>query len=183
MFKSKGLLLLAAGLTVLAGCAAKAPDVAAISAMIRTHTTGWVDAYNAGDADKVTASYAEDAVLLPPEAPGATGREAIKQYLVGDMAASKAAGTSFALDTDSVGVSGDLAWHSGTFHVNGPAGSPVATGKYLEVWQQDAKGNWLIIRDTWNTDAPAAAPMPPPEAAPKAAAAKKPAPKKKHKKK
>ena len=99
------------------------------------------------------------------------------------MASSKAADTSFALDTDSVGVSGNLAWHSGTFHVTGPAGSPVGTGKYLEVWQQDAKGNWMIIRDTWNTDAPAAAPMPPPEAAPKAAAAKTPAPKKKHHKK
>ena len=186
MFKSKGLLLLAASVAVLAGCAAKAPDVAAITTMIRTHTTGWVDAYNAGDADKVTASYAEDAVLLPPEAPSATGREAIRQYLAGDMASSKAAGTSFALDTDSVGVSGNLAWHSGTFHVNGSAGASVATGKYLEVWHQQkdnqGKSNWLILRDTWNTDAPAAAPPPPPEAAPKAATAKKPAPKKKHKK-
>ena len=171
-----------AGLAVLAGCAAKAPDTAAVTAMIRTHTTAWVDAYNAGDADKVTASYAEDAVLMPPEAPGATGKEAIRQYLVGDMAASKVAGATFALDADAVGVSGDLAWHSGTFHVNGPAGSPVASGKYLEVWHQD-KNNWLIIRDTWNMDAPAAAPMPPPEAAPKAAPAKKPAPKKTHKKK
>lgn len=183
MFKFNGALLVTAGLAVLAGCAAKAPDAAAITAMIRTHTTGWVDAYNAGDADKVAASYAEDAVLMPPEAPGATGREAIKQFLVGDMAASKAAGATFALDTDAVGVSGDLAWHSGTFHVNGPAGSAVATGKYLEVWHEDAKGNWLMIRDTWNTDAPAAAPMPPPEAAPKAAPAKKVAPKKKHNKK
>jgi len=66
------------------------------------------------------------------------------------------------------------------------AGTSVATGKYLEVWHQQkdnqGKSNWLILRDTWNTDAPAAAPPPPPEAAPKAATAKKPAPKKKHKK-
>ena len=182
MFKIKGLVLVAAGFGLLAGCTAKAPDTAAIEAMIRAHTTAWVEAYNAGDADKITASYADDAVVMPPEAPAAAGHDAIKQYLVGDMAASKAAGATFALDTDTIGVSGDLAWHSGTFHVNGSAGASVATGKYLEVWHQVKGGNWLIIRDTWNTDAPAVAPPPPPEAAPKAAAAKKSAPKKKHKK-
>ena len=98
------------------------------------------------------------------------------------MAANKAAGVTFALDADTIGFSGDLAWHSGTFHATGPAGATVATGKYLEVWHQD-KGNWLIIRDTWNTDAPAAAAAPPPPAAEPKAAAHKAAPKKKHKKK
>jgi len=171
--------LVAAGLGVLAGCSAKAPDKAAIETMIRAHSAAWVDAYNAGDADKTTAGYASDAVLMPPEAPAAVGLEAMKQFLATDMAANKAAGVSFALDADTIGFSGDLAWHSGTFHATGPAGATVATGKYLEVWHQD-KGNWLIIRDTWNTDAPAAAP-PPPAVAPKAAAHKA-APKKKHKK-
>jgi len=171
--------LVAAGLGLLSGCGAKAPDKAAIEAMIRAHSAAWVDAYNAGDADKTTAGYASDAVLMPPEAPAAVGLEAMKQFLATDMAANKAAGVSFALDADTIGFSGDLAWHSGTFHATGPAGATVATGKYLEVWHQD-KGNWLIIRDTWNTDAPAAAP-PPPAVAPKAAAHKA-APKKKHKK-
>ena len=179
MFKLRGLVLVAAGLTVLAGCTAKTQDPAPIEAMIRAHTTAWVEAYNAGDADKIVKSYTADAVLMPPEAPGAVGPDAMKQFLVADMAASKAKGATFALDDDAIGVSGDLAWHSGKFHVNGPDGTSVGTGKYLEVWHQD-KGNWLIIRDTWNTDAPAAAPAPPPpppkEAAPKAT-------KKKHKKK
>src|SRR5712672_989732 len=93
MFRLKEAALLAAGLAMLAGCTAKAPDVAPIEAMIRAHTTGWVEAYNAGDVDKVVASYTPDAVVMPPEAPAATGTEAIKQYLAGDMAASKAAGT------------------------------------------------------------------------------------------
>ncbi len=181
MFKLKQAALVAAGLSLLAGCAAKGPDPAAIEAMIRAHTTAWIEAYNAGDADKIVAGYTEDAVLMPPDAPAATGHEAMKQYLAGDMAAAKAAGNTLALDTDTVGVSGDLAWHSGTFHVNGSGGSPLGSGKYLEVWQKDAKGNWLMIRDTWNSDAPPAA-MAPPAPEPKAAAAK-PAPKKKHKKK
>jgi ketosteroid isomerase-like protein len=165
--------LVAAGLGLLAGCSAKAPDKAAIEAMIRAHSAAWIDAYNASDA-----------VMMPPEAPAAVGTEAMKQFLATDMAANKAAGVTFALDADTIGFSGDLAWHSGTFHATGPAGATVATGKYLEVWHQD-KGNWLIIRDTWNTDAPAAAAAPPPPApaAEPKAAAHKAAPKKKHKKK
>ena len=62
--------------------------------MIRAHTTAWVEAYNAGDADKIVAGYTEDAVLMPPDAPAATGHEAMKQYLAGDMAAAKAAGNT-----------------------------------------------------------------------------------------
>jgi ketosteroid isomerase-like protein len=180
MFKSKQAALLATTLAttlaVLAGCAQKAPDTAAIEAMITAHTTAWIDAYNAGDADKTSASYADDAVLMAPDAPAAVGKDAIKQMLATDMAASKAAGVSFALDGgDAFGVSGDLAWHSGNIHVNGPAGTSLGTGKFLEVWHQgkDAQGkpDWQIVRDTWNMDAAPPPPPPPVET-------KKPAPKK-----
>jgi ketosteroid isomerase-like protein len=164
MLKFRQAALLAAVCAALGGCAQKAPDNAAIEAMIRNHATAWVDAYNAGDADKTTASYSDDAVLMPPDAPAATGKDAIRQFLVADMAASKSAGASFALDGgDAYGVSADTAWHSGNFHVNGPAGASLGTGKFLEVWHlgKDAQGkpDWQIVRDMWNMDAP---PPPPP---------------------
>src|SRR3954470_9047344 len=152
MFKFKQAALIGAALGLLAGCGPKAPDTAAVATMLRAHTTAWVDAYNSGDADKIVAAYTEDAVLMPPDAPAVTGKEAMKQYLAPDMAGAKAAGNTLALDSDTSGVSGDLAWHSGAFHVNGSGGSSVGTGKYLEVWQQDKKGNWLMIRDIWNMD-------------------------------
>ena len=186
MFKIKQAALLAAGLAVLAGCAQKAPDTAAIETMIKAHTNAWVEAYNAGDADKASAGYADDALLMPPDAPASTGRDAIKQWLASDMATSKAAGASFALDGQTVGVSGDLAWTSGTFHVNGPAGSSLGTGKFLEVWHQQKnaqnKDEWLVVRDIWNMDAAPPPPPPPVETkkpAPKKAEAHKAKPKKK----
>ena len=173
MFKIKEAAVLAAGVAVLAGCAQKPQDTKPIEAMIRTHTTAWVDAYNSGDADKIVAGYTDDAIVMPPDAPSAAGHDAIKQYITTDMAASKAGGATFALDAgDAIGVNGNLAWHSGNYHVNGSAGTPIATGKYLEVWRADDKGNWLILRDIWNNDAPAAAPAPPPPP-PKAEAPKK----------
>jgi len=187
MMTLKRAAFLAAGLAALVGCTPKAPDSAAVEAMIKTHTTGWVDAYNAGDADKASASYADDAVLMPPDAPAVAGRDAIKQWLAADMTASKGAGASFALDGgDAFGVSGNLAWHSGNFHVNGPAGASMGTGKFLEVWQErkDAQGkpDWQVVRETWNMDAAPPPPPPPVEAkkpAPRKAEAHKAKPKKK----
>ena len=154
-----------AGWLALAGCAQNAApvDTAADVAAIHAATNAWVAAYNAGDADKIVALYADDAIMMPPDAAAATGHEAMKQYLTADMAAAKAAGVSFALDADASGVSGELAWHSGTFHVAGANGASLGTGKYVEVWHK-ADGKWLMIRDVWNNDAPAAAaPAAPPK--------------------
>ena len=162
--------LAAAALLVVAGCTQNsAPvDTSADVAAMHDATNAWVAAYNAGDADKIVAMYADDAIMMPPEAVSLKGHEAMKQYLTADMAASKAGGVSFELDADSGGVAGDLGWHSGAFHVSGANGASVATGKYVEVWHK-SDGKWLMIRDIWNTDAPAAAaaPAPAPAAAPK----------------
>ena len=161
MINFRNVAFVAAGLAMLAGCAkTEAPvDTAADEATIRGNTTAWVEAYNAGDTDKIVAMYADDAMLMPPDAPAAVGHEAMKQFLTADIAASKAAGVSFALDTETSGVSGDLGWHSGTFHVKDAAGAAVVTGKYLEVWHK-ADGKWLMTRDIYNNDAPAAAAAP-----------------------
>jgi len=161
--------LAAAGLLALAACAQNAApvDTSADEAAIRAATAAWVAAYNAGDADKIVALYADDAIMMPPDAPAAAGHEAMKKFLADDIAASKAAGASFALDADASGVSGDLAWHSGAFHVAGANGATLGTGKYAEVWHK-SNGKWLMIRDVWNNDAPPAPPAPAvPAAAPK----------------
>jgi len=158
----------AAGTMALAGCAQNAAPVDTSADMATMHdaTNAWVTAYNAGDADKIVALYADDAIMMPPDGLSLKGHEAMKQYLTGDIAAAKAAGVSFALDADTGGVSGDLGWHSGTFHVSGANGASLSTGKYVEVWHK-ADGKWLMLRDIWNNDAPAAAaPAAPPAAAP-----------------
>ena len=163
MINFKDAAIVAAGLAMLAGCAKTAApvDTVADEAAIRANTVAWVEAYNAGDVDKIVAMYSDDAILMPPDAPAATGHEAMKQFLAADIAASKAAGVSFALDTEASGVSGDLGWHSGTYHVKDAAGASVVTGKYVEVWHK-ADGRWLMIRDIYNNDAPApAAPVAP----------------------
>jgi uncharacterized protein (TIGR02246 family) len=160
--------IVAAGLLALAGCA-KPVDVAAVTDEVKRGVRDWGAAYNAGDADAIAAKYAEDAVVMAPGAPASVGREAFKAFIASDIANAKAAGVTLAMsDGDTVGVSGNVAWHSGAYTVQDASGATVDSGNYMEVLQ-NFDGKWLIIRDIWNSDRPAA--PPPAPAAEEAAAA------------
>jgi ketosteroid isomerase-like protein len=142
-----------------AGGAVAAPGVD--EAALRAQTTSWIKAFNNGDAKAMTAQYADDALLLPPGAPGAKGKTAIMAYFVKELAGAKTAGVVFATDPQTdVGVSGNMGWESGTYKVL-IKGAVVETGKFLSV-SEKKEGKWHYIRDTWNADAP------PPAAAPAA---------------
>jgi uncharacterized protein (TIGR02246 family) len=132
---------------------APSPDEEAI----RASAPAWAAAYNAGDAAGIAAMYWEDAVLMPPEVPAVSGRAAIEEFLTTDIAGLKAAGLTMNIPpTSEVGVSGDLAWESGTWSVTDASGTTVMSGKFLGVFER-RDGVWHYIRDTWNSDAPAAA--------------------------
>ena len=63
-------------------------DTASEVAAIRAVNQAFVTAYNSGDVDGMVSLYDEHAVVLPPGAPGARGRTAIRAYLAQDVAAS-----------------------------------------------------------------------------------------------
>jgi ketosteroid isomerase-like protein len=140
-----------------------AADSAKEMAALQAADQKWAKAYNAGNADAVASLYDEQAVLLPPGAPGVNGRAAIKAFFVKDTAESQKAGVAFSLGPKPTGgVSGDLGWQSGTYAVKDKAGKVVETGKYLSVSTKKS-GKWLYVRDTWNSDG---APAPAESAAP-----------------
>lgn len=159
---NRTLVLVAAAL--IAACTTAAPDTAADEAALRAAAPQWWDRYNAGDADGVAALHAEDAIVMAPGVPAAVGRPAIREFLAGDIAAAKAAGVTTGGEVTAVGVAGDQAWASGTYSATDASGAMVDNGKFLTVYRR-ANGDWLIIRDIWNSDAapaPAAAPVPTP---------------------
>jgi len=162
MVRLRTLLWPVAGFLLMAGVAqASPPGPAADAAAIRAQTTSWATAYNQGDAKGVAAQYAEDALLLPPGAPGVSGRAAILAYFTKDIAESQAAGVVFLIDPKTeVGVSGNTGWESGTFKVL-VKGAVVVTGKFLSVSRKKG-GQWSYIRDTWNTDSVPASASPVP---------------------
>jgi uncharacterized protein (TIGR02246 family) len=155
MINFRNLVVLAASLASLVACAKTTPpaaNTAADEAAIRAVNIAWYKAYNAGDGAAVAALYTEDAVLNAPGAPAARGKAAISEYYVKGAAASAAAGLALVDDPSSdVGVSGDLAWQSGTFKITDKSGAAVDAGKYITVFQRK-DGKWKIIRDTWNSD-------------------------------
>ena len=150
--------LLLTGYTATASAAQASADEAAIRAI----SPAWEKGYNGGDAKAVSGLYAEQAVLLPPGAPAAKGKAAIQAYFAKDIAESAKAGVTFSLGVKpDVGASGDLGWESGTYAVKAKSGVSVEIGKYLTVYKKSG-GKWLIIRDTWNSDAPPASAAPAP---------------------
>jgi uncharacterized protein (TIGR02246 family) len=162
MINLSKLVVLAATFAALAACAKTAPpDTAADEAAARAVNVAWYKAYNAGDGAAVAALYAEDAVLNAPGAPAARGKASISEFYLKNAAESAAAGFALVDDPSSdAGVSGDLAWQSGTFKITDKSGAAVDAGKYITVFQRK-DGKWMILRDTWNSDAaPASAATP-----------------------
>ena len=172
MSVSKSLVHAAAAIVGAVGLSAFAADDAA---RIKAGTESWVKSFNAGNASSVAAMYAEDAVLMPPGAQPARGTAAIKDAIAKEIAEAKKGKVTFVIGTnDEVGVSGDMAWHSGGYFVMDKANKPVEAGKFLEVWERK-NGKWRIVRDTWNSNGAQApqAPVPAPAPAPAPAAATK----------
>ena len=97
--------------------------------------------------------YADDAVVMAPGAPPASGSAAIKQLIAKEIAGAKSGGVSLAQGKmNDVAVKGDMAWHAGTYSVI-KDGKTVDTGGYMEVLRKKG-GKWLIVRDIWNSSTP-----------------------------
>lgn len=134
-------------------------DTAADEAALKAVTAAWLEAYNAGDVEKIVAMYADDGVLMPPHAAVATGHAAIRAFLTADTAAAKAAGVKLVPGAATAGVAGDTGWESGSFTITDASGATVDSGSYLSV-SRKSNGKWLYVRDTYNSDRPLPAPAP-----------------------
>jgi len=159
---------LAASLVALAGCQ-KATDSAAFEAQVKEDVRVFIPALNSGDVDTLVEMYALDAEVMAPGNPRAVGHDAIRALMGKLTGELQAGGVTLAVnDDDKAAASGDLGWHSGSFVVKDASGAVVDSGNYLAVMQRQADGQWLMIRDTWNSDR---APPKMPEAAAEAPAA------------
>jgi ketosteroid isomerase-like protein len=107
--------------------------------------------------------YADDAVLLPPNAPIAKDQKSIRESWAGLLGANTA--VSWKVSKVDVAKSGELGYLYGTYSlsIQDPKGGPTVrdTGKLVEIWKKQADGKWKCIVDTYNSDLPAA---PAPEA-------------------
>ncbi|HEU4830468.1 MAG TPA: DUF4440 domain-containing protein [Gemmatimonadales bacterium] len=129
-------------------------------AAIRALDDSIVAAMQARDAAAVSAYYAPDAQLLPPNRRSAMGPQAIRAAWAGDFSLPNI-DLTFEPRRIDVAASGDLASDIGTYRVSldGPAGPVSDTGKYVVVWRK-VNGEWKIAADMWNSDLPLPEPAP-----------------------
>ena len=126
---------------------------------LRDADAAWSKAAGSKDLEKTVSYYSADAIVLPPNAPIATTKEAIRKIWQ-DMLASPGFVISWKATKVEVAKSGDLGFVSGTYELtmNDASGKPVNDrGKYVEVWEKHADGKWKCGTDTWNSDLPASA--------------------------
>jgi uncharacterized protein (TIGR02246 family) len=139
-----------------------AADPAAEVAALHAVDDVWAKAFNGGDADTMAAQYDEHAVLLPPGAPAARGRAAIRAFFANMVSEAVKEGLAFSLGASPAGgTRGDMGWSSGTYVLKDKTGKVIDSGKYLSV-SKKKDGKWLYVRDTWNSDVPTPSTQPAP---------------------
>jgi uncharacterized protein (TIGR02246 family) len=136
-------------------------DVAQLKQAIAKTRTAYEESWRAGSADRVTALYAEDAIVLYPHQPPVIGRSAILNYFRTFF--EEYLPETFALKSEEVEVAGEWAFDRGAYRLAISArrgGSRVEDhGKYLVILRRLADGSWKVARDMDNSDLPLMSPQ------------------------
>jgi uncharacterized protein (TIGR02246 family) len=132
----------------------KASDTSADTAAIRAGVDKYLAAWNKGDATPYGAMIADDAILMPPDGPVVSGRDAIVAEITKENDTKTAQQTA---TVDEVIVTGDHAYARGTWNVTPIAGAGANTqplgGKWSILYRRGADGTWLTSRWMWNQEA------------------------------
>ena len=145
------------------GCAsseAPAPDIdlEAERASLMMADRDWFQAYSMSDSpvDVFVEALLDDAHLLPPAAPLASGKDAVAA-VIASLEAMPGFSIQWSPTLADVGGSVDLGYTMGTYEMRleGPDGQPMKIdGKYITVWKKQADGSWKVTADMFNADGP-----------------------------
>lgn len=131
-------------IVVLAACA---PQGAQPSPELAAMSERWEEGLNGGDIEMLVSMYTADAQIMPPNSPMMQGSDAIRATFGGMIEE----GLTGKLETLDAAVAGDLGYRAGTYALFTPDGSPMDSGKYIELWRKTTAG-WQITHDIWNSD-------------------------------
>jgi uncharacterized protein (TIGR02246 family) len=121
-------------------------------AAIMQSVDSYRDAVLQRDFERIAAHYTEDALLLPPHAPAIRGREAIR-----DWAASLPPVRDVRFLVEDIDGHGDFAYIVLRYEMMMDAGGDEQMhdrGKSIEIRRRTPAGEWLVHRDTFNSDLP-----------------------------
>lgn len=113
----------------------------------------------AATVDGHMSYFSEDAIVLAPNEPLISGKEAIRKMLE-EMHTNSGFSVKWQADQVDAEANGKLAYTKGSYELtmNDASGNPVTDkGKYLTVWKKQADGSWKVKADMFNSDLPASA--------------------------
>ena len=144
------------------GCNQQAPPDtrAADESTIRELEAQWARTAAAHDLEGCVLYYSDDASILPPNSPIASGKQAIRAVWASVL--GPGASLSWQVSRLEVSRSGDLAYAMGVYQFvqKDPQGKTVTDqGKTVEVWKKQANGKWKTVVDIFNSDLPPSAPL------------------------
>jgi uncharacterized protein (TIGR02246 family) len=150
---------------MMAGCQQAPPepkvDLAAEIAKVKETDAAWLKAVQSKDAVAAASYYADTGQMLPANMAIVTGKDAI-QKAWGEMIQMPGFALTWENTDTQVSAGGDMAYNIGKyeFTTNDAKGKPMTDkGKFVVVWKKTADGNWKVVADIFNSDAP-----PPPAA-------------------
>src|SRR3954452_25045610 len=123
-------------------CAPSAPSDTSVAdaSAIQALDEQWSATAARNDLEGTVAFYADDAVLLPPNAPIASDRKSIRESWAGLLGPNTA--VSWKVSKVDVAKSGELGYLYGTYSlsIQDPKGGPPVrdTGKLVEIWKKQA---------------------------------------------
>lgn len=123
---------------------------------IRAANASWAQFAAARNLEGTLSFYADDAVLLWPDAPPAAGKQAVRAAWI-ELFKDPAYSLSWRIEELVVSRSGDLAYARGSYDSTYTAAGHAVRehGKFLVIWKKQANGVWRVALDTDNADAPA----------------------------
>ena len=138
-----------------------AADLKNVEQAIRDLDDQWSKAAEAKDVDKLMSFYSDDAIVLPPNAAAVTTKDGIRNIWK-EMVSVPGSTLTWKTTRVEVSKSGDMAYSSGTYEFSMKDATGKSTserGKYLEVWERQADGQWKCGADMWSSDSAASAPV------------------------
>mgnify|MGYP002884659445 FL=1 len=110
--------------------------------------------YNNGDASGVAELHMDDALVMPPNIDMAKGKVSIKKAISDEISAGA---TDLVFKTLNMYGNEEFVTEVGRFSLNVKNEGEIVmsdSGKYVVLWEQVSKNNWLMKADIWNSDLP-----------------------------
>jgi len=114
----------------------------------------YMEFYNNGDASGVAELHTNDALVMPPNIDMVKGKISIKKAISDEISAGA---TDLAFTTINMYGNEEFVTEVGRYSLNVKNEGKTLmsdSGKYVVLWEQVSKNNWLMKADIWNSDLP-----------------------------